>query len=122
MASYSLQRGLGVRRAALIEAFVADPDDRSYHERLKATVARLEGKLRAIERIPSLDQAALRAATTHTRLVCGYEGYELAEVDDPPPGIGEVVEHDGTSYIVWRLTPSPLPDDARRCAVLMPDR
>jgi hypothetical protein len=122
VASYSLQRGLGVRRAALIEAFVADPDDRSYAERLKATVARLEGKLRAIERIPSLDQAALRAATTHTRFVCGYEGYELAEVDDPPPGIGEVVEQDGTSYTVWRLTPSPLPDDARRCAVLILDR
>jgi len=86
VASYSLQRGHGIRRAALLDAFVRDSEDATYAERLKATIARLESKLRAIELIPSLDARALRAATTHTRLVCGHEGYELLEVDDPPAG------------------------------------
>jgi hypothetical protein len=118
VASYSLQRGLAGRRAALLDAFVADRDERGYAERLKETIVRLEGKLRAIER---LDATTYRAATAHTRLVCGYEGYELVEVDDPPPSPGELVEHDGRRYTVWRLTPSPLPGDARRCAVLVAD-
>ena len=118
MASYSLQRGLGARRPPLLDAFVAGRDDRGYAERLAAAIARLERKLRAIER---LDATTYRAATAHTRLVCGYEGYELVEVDDPPPDVGAVVDQDGRSYTVWRLTPSPLPGDARRCAVLVAD-
>ena len=121
MASYSLQRGHGIRRAALLDAFVRDSEDATYAERLKATIARLESKLRAIELIPSLDAGALRAATTHTRLVCGHEGYELLEVDDPPPAVGALVEHDGRQYTVWRVTPSPFPRDSRRCAVLVRD-
>jgi hypothetical protein len=121
VASYSLQRDLGSRRAALLEAFVRDPEEGSYAERLKATIVRLERKLRAIERIPSLDAATLRAATTHTRLVCGYEGYELVEIDEPPPDPGATLEHDGRRYTVLRLTPSPLPGDMRRCAILVAD-
>src|SRR5207249_3542356 len=92
VASYSLQRGLGARRPPLLDAFVAGRDDRGYAERLTAAIARLEGKLRAIER---LDATTYRAATAHTRLVCGYEGYELVEVDDPPPDVGAVVDQDG---------------------------
>ena len=119
MASYSLQRGLGARRPALLEAFVAEPEDQRYADRLKAKVAQLERKLRAIERIPSLNAAMLRAATTHTRMICGFERYELVEVDEPPPDVGATLEHDGRVYTVWRLTASPFPDDARRCAVLV---
>ena len=121
MASYSLQRGHGIRRAALLDAFVRDSEDATYAERLKATIARLESKLRAIELIPSLDAEALRGATTHTRLVCGYEGYQLVEIDDPPPAVGTLVEHGGRQYTVWRVTPSPFPGDTRRCAVLVGD-
>jgi hypothetical protein len=119
VASYSLQRGLGARRPALLEAFVADADEQSYADRLKAKVAQLERKLHAIERIPALNAAMLRAATAHTRMICGYERYELVEVDEPPPEVGATVEHDGRVYTVWRLTASPFPDDARRCAVLV---
>jgi hypothetical protein len=53
--------------------------------------------------------------------VCGHEGYELLEVDDPPPAVGALVEHDGRQYTVWRVTPSPFPRDSRRCAVLVRD-
>jgi len=97
MAAYSLQRGHGIRRAALLDAFVRDSEDATYAERLKATIARLESKLRAIELIP------------------------LLEVDDPPPAVGALVEHDGRQYTVWRVTPSPFPRDSRRCAVLVRD-
>jgi hypothetical protein len=69
VASYSLQRGHGIRRAALLDAFVRDSEDATYAERLKATIARLESKLRAIELIPSLDAGALRRDDAHAARV-----------------------------------------------------
>jgi len=87
---------------------------------LKTRVERLERTIEAIGRIPSLDTRAVRAATRHTRLVCDSGGYAIDEVDEPPPDAGARVERDGRWYTVWRLSPSPFPDDARRCAVLVP--
>jgi hypothetical protein len=96
--------------------------DTSFAERQTALAARidqLEAKLRAIEEHPGIDHEAVRAATTHTRLLCSPSGYALSEVDAPPPAAGATIEHDGTSYTVWQVGPSPLPDDARRCAILV---
>jgi hypothetical protein len=101
-------------RAALFEG---PPAERV--EELTTRIEELEAKLRAIEEHPDIDAAALRAALAHTRLVCRPEGYAFAEIDAPPPADGSSIEHDGTTYTVWRVGPSPLPGDPRRCAVLV---
>ena len=118
MAAYSLARGAHVDRKKL-RATLFDP---SYADRQAALVSRvdeLEAKLRAIEEHPGIDHEAVVAATTHTRLLCMPSGYELSEVDAPPPPAGTTVDHGGSSYTVWQVGPSPLPSDARRCAILV---
>ena len=95
-------------------------DDADTTSGLLTRVERLERALCAIERIPTLDPGAVRAATTHTRLVCTSGGYAVDEIDEPPPDPGASVERHGRLYTVWRLSPSPFPGDARRCAVLVP--
>jgi hypothetical protein len=118
VAAYSLARGAQLDRKNL-RATLFDP---SFAERQAALAARIDGleaKLRAIEEHPGIDHDAVRAATTHTRLLCSPSGYELSEVDAPPPAAGTTVDHDGASYTVWQVGPSPLPSDARRCAILV---
>ena len=118
MAAYSLPRGVERDWSRLRSAlFEASPADRQAE--LTARIDQLEAKLRAIEEHPGIDAAALQAAVSHTLLVCRADGYGLVEVDEPPPAPGDAVEHDGTTYTVWQLAPSPLPGDARRCAVLV---
>jgi hypothetical protein len=120
VAAYSLPRGLSHDRNRLRTTLF----DAGYAERygtLATRIEQLEAKLRAIEEDPAIDDAAVRAATTHARLLCSASGYVLVDVDAPPPAPGTRVEHDGVHYTVWRLGPSPLPDDRRRCAVLIPD-
>ncbi len=95
-------------------------DDADTTSELTTRVERLERALHAIERSPSLEPSAIRAVTAHTRLVCDSAGYAIDEIDEPPPGQGESVERAGRVYTVWRLSPSPFPGDARRCAVLVP--
>lgn len=94
-------------------------EDPAHGPPLTSRVAELEAKLRAIETHPAIDSAAVRAAVTHTRLVCTPRGYDFADVDAPPPTPGTAVEHGGETYTVWRITPSPLPGDTRRCAILV---
>ena len=122
MAAYSLQRGK-VRESRSLRATLFDVDhaEREAERQLElaAKIERLEAKLRAIEEHPAIDDAALRAATMHTRLVCTPRGYALVEVDAPPPTPGVRIEHDGASYTVLRLGGSLLPGDTRRCAVLV---
>lgn len=120
MGSYSLSRGAARPRPNLVRAFFEPTGERDELHELERTVQRLERKLRAVERLPSLDAAELRAALAHTRLVCGPSAYTIGEVDEPPPEPGATVEHDGRSYTVLRLTHSPFPGDVRRCAVLLP--
>ena len=118
MAAYSLARGAQGERKNL-RATLFDP---SYAERQMALAARideLEAKLRAIEEHPGIDHEAVLAATTHTRLLCSPSGYALSEIDAPPPSAGTTVDYDGSSYTVWQVGPSPLPGDARRCAILV---
>ena len=119
MASYSLPRGVARNRSALRATLFDGPIEEPPAEALVARVAHLEAKLRAIESHPAIDGAAVRAAVTHTRLVCTPSGYALADVDAPPPPPGAAVEHEGETYTVWRIGPSLLPGDSRRCAILV---
>ncbi len=118
MAAYSLARGVGVDRKNL-RATLFSPSDADRQAALAARIDELEAKLRAIEEDPGIDHDAVVAATTHTRLLCSPSGYALAEIDAPPPPAGATVDYDGASYTVWQIGPSPLPGDARRCAILI---
>ena len=118
MAAYSLPRG-GQRDTRKLRAALFDGPQPERVAQLTARIEQLEAKLRAIEEHPCIGREAVRAATTHTRLLCSPSGYELSEVDAPPPPAGATVDHDGASYTVWQVGPSPLPDDARRCAILV---
>lgn len=118
MAAYTLPRGVE-RDTSRLRAALFDGPEPNRVAVLAARVRELEAKLRAIEAHPDIDAAAVRAAITHTRLVCSAHGYALAEIDSPPPAPGATVAHDGSRYTVWKLGPSPLPGDARRCAVLV---
>lgn len=118
MAAYSLARGTR-RDSSNLRATLFDASFAERQASLAARLDQLEAKLRAIEEHPGIDDEAIRAATTHTRLVCSPGGYALAEVDEPPPTAGTTVDHEGFSYTVWQIGPSPLPGDARRCAILV---
>ena len=118
MAAYSLARGAS-RDSSNLRATLFDSSFADRQSALAARIEQLEAKLRAIEEAPGIDRDAIRAATTHTRLLCFPTGYALSEVDAPPPPAGSTIEHDGSSYTVWQIGPSPLPDDARRCAILV---
>ena len=118
MAAYSLARGVQSDRKNL-RATLFNPSFAERQAALAARIDELEAELRAIKKHPGIDHEAVRAATTHTRLLCSASGYSLSEVDAPPPPAGTTVDHDGSSYTVWQVGPSPLPDDARRCAILV---
>jgi hypothetical protein len=118
VAAYSLARGAQRDRRNL-RATLFDPTDAERQAALAARIDALEAKLRAIEEHPGIDRDAVLAATTHTRLLCFPTGYALSEIDSPPPPAGATVDQDGASYTVWQVGPSPLPGDARRCAILI---
>jgi hypothetical protein len=60
------------------------------------------------------------AADGYLLFVSKPTGYELRERDGEPPGVGDEVE-DGDAHLrVAKLAPSPLPDDDRTCAYLVP--
>ena len=121
MGSFTLSRE-PLRSRPVLEGTLFKPSDDGTDEvqELAEQVERLQRKLRAVMHSSSLDPETVRAAISHTRLVCLPAGYRLAEVDDPPPALDDLVEHDGATYTVWRLGPSSFPDDPRRCAILMP--
>jgi hypothetical protein len=118
VAAYSLARGAS-RGSSNLRATLFDPSFAERQTALTARIEQLEAKLRAIEEYTGIDDEAVRVATTHTRLLCSPAGYALVEVDAPPPAPGTTVDFDGSSYTVWQVRPSPLPGDARRCAILV---
>jgi hypothetical protein len=118
VAAYSLTRG-APRDSRNLRSTLFDSSFSDRQAALTARIEQLEAKLRAIEEAPGIDRRALLAATTHTRLLCSPTGYALSEIDAPPPPAGTTIEHEGSSYTVWQVGPSPLPDDARRCAILV---
>jgi hypothetical protein len=127
MRAEDLPRRPFVRRPNLESTLLAraaghdDPYDAVLEElrEVREQLRRAERKLEAIEALDGIDAAAIRAATTHTQLVCRPTGYAFVEADEPPPCEGAVVSVGEDRYVVERLTPSPLPDDPRRCAVLV---
>jgi hypothetical protein len=60
------------------------------------------------------------SVTGHLVFISSARGYALVELDGPPPALGEDVElpERPGSFLVAKLGPSPLPDDARICAYL----
>jgi hypothetical protein len=45
-------------------------------------------------------------------------GYELSEESGDLPDVGTTVESDGKHWTVYKVAPSPLPNDRRTCAYL----
>jgi hypothetical protein len=59
-------------------------------------------------------------ADQHLLFVSKPTGYELMAREGEPPAVGSNVELDGQdgSWIVSRISPSPMPGDKRPCAYL----
>jgi hypothetical protein len=57
----------------------------------------------------------------HLRFVLSAEGYEVSEWDGTPPRPGDLVEIDGERLSVAKVSRSPLPNDQRPCAYLLPE-
>jgi hypothetical protein len=63
----------------------------------------------------------MAAEPSHCLFVSKPTGYELLNREGEPPQVGSVVELDGQgSWIVNRVSSSPLPQDKRPCAYLLP--
>lgn len=63
---------------------------------------------------------AAASSTRHLRVLCLPSGYRLGESHGPCPQPGDVVDVDGTRFLVIRIGESPLPLDPRACAFLVP--
>ena len=55
---------------------------------------------------------------TYLAFVWTAAGYELREEHGELPKVGSTVESDGKRWTVYKIAPSPLPDDSRVCAYL----
>lgn len=63
----------------------------------------------------------MAAEPSYCLFVSKPTGYELVDREGEPPPVGSVVELDGQGrFIVNRVGTSPLPQDRRRCAYLLP--
>jgi hypothetical protein len=63
----------------------------------------------------------MAAEQRHCLFVSKPTGYELVEREGEPPAVGSVVDLDGQGrWFVNRIGPSPLPQDRRPCAYLIP--
>jgi hypothetical protein len=61
------------------------------------------------------------AQSGHCLFVSKPTGYELLDREGEPPPVGSTVELDGDgSWVVNRISQSPLPQDRRPCAYLLP--
>jgi hypothetical protein len=81
---------------------------------LRATVVALS------ERVDRPAQAPPEpVAEGHVLLLSTPDGYRLVERAGPLPAPGEAVEHEGARYRVLGRGRSPLPADARPCAVAL---
>ena len=63
----------------------------------------------------------MAAPQTHCLFVSKPTGYELLNREGEPPSVGSIVELEGQGrWVVNRIGASPLPQDRRRCAYLLP--
>jgi len=56
----------------------------------------------------------------HLLFIWSPAGYQLIARTGEPPAPGSVLEDDERRYRVTKVAPSPLPDDPRPCAYLVP--
>jgi hypothetical protein len=54
----------------------------------------------------------------HLLFIWKTSGYELRDAEGDVPAVGSEVETDGTTLVVTKVAPSPLPHDTRLCAYL----
>ena len=77
-------------------------------------------RLPALQSAP-LDSARMAAQSGHCLFVSKPTGYELLDREGEPPPVGSTVElDDDGSWVVNRISQSPLPQDRRPCAYLLP--
>ncbi|MGH3050492.1 MAG: hypothetical protein ACRDLK_10060, partial [Gaiellaceae bacterium] len=101
--------------------------------RLEQAVNRIPTAMRLVppdpthEDVPSnvRTEAAAAAAThgrpQHLRFLPASGGYQLVEVDGPAPSPGELIDlGSGLAGCVAKVAASPLPNDRRRCAYILP--
>jgi hypothetical protein len=60
----------------------------------------------------------MEAQAKHLLFVSKPSGYELVEREGDPPTTGAVIEVEEARFMVAKIGPSPLPNDARPCAYL----
>jgi hypothetical protein len=60
----------------------------------------------------------VEAQAKHLLFVSKPSGYELVEREGDPPTPGAVIEVEEARFMVAKIGPSPLPNDARPCAYL----
>jgi hypothetical protein len=65
-------------------------------------------------------ESAELSIPSHLAFISSSQGYALAELDGPPPDLGQEIElpEQPGSFHVAKLGPSPLPNDPRTCAYL----
>ena len=60
----------------------------------------------------------MEAPAKHLLFVSKPSGYELVEREGEAPAPGSQIELEEARFLVAKLGPSPLPNDARPCAYL----
>jgi hypothetical protein len=119
--SEDLQRGAATERLALRRTLFARTEAEDDElVTLRNRLDRAERNLASVVAAAGMDDAAVRAVTSHVRLICRPGGYAIVESDYPPLALDDEEEIDGDLFVVERLTPSPFPADARRCVILVP--
>lgn len=118
----SRRRELGaveLRRAALERR---EDAVRTREARLEAQARELAALARRLDEIGGrLAAATPPAAPDHEHLAITARGtYRVVTRAGSVPRPGQIVELEGESHLCVRVTRSPYPDDARRCAVLEP--
>lgn len=80
---------------------------------------RLSDRESSSPRDPEIPTTTPAVETAHVLFLAG-DRYRLEERPGPAPSPNERVEVDGATYAVARIGSSPLPEDRRRCAFLVP--
>lgn len=67
-----------------------------------------------------MDENGHAHGSAHLLFVSSPTGYQLVSRQGEPPTPGSVLEDDERRFRVTKVAPSPLPDDPRLCAYLLP--
>jgi hypothetical protein len=67
-----------------------------------------------------MDENGHAQGAAHLLFLSSPNGYQLVSRPGEPPAPGSVLEDDDRRFRVTKVAPSPLPDDPRPCAYLIP--